>query len=106
MPNLKRALVLCLFTTALLAVSSGAVASEEWLILATEAETETDTGTPSSTSGITPAEDAETAGEDDAEQPWTFRFLAPLVLTLGVVGLVISLLAYVIRLKSRYRVVQ
>lgn len=106
MPILKRALVSCLFATALLAVPFAALGSEDGLILATEAETETEPAAPAGTSGIAPAEEAEPAGTEEAEPPWTFRFLAPLVLTLGVAGLVISLLAYVVRLKGRYRVVQ
>ncbi len=88
---------------AALFVLSAAAASAGELILATEAESETSEA-PQDESGIVPAVPQEAGGEDEEQQPWTARFLAPLVLTIGVVGLVLSAAAYVVRIKGRYRV--
>ena len=49
--------------------------------------------------------EADPEAADDDEQPWTTRFLAPLLLTIGVVGLLVSAVGYAFRLKARYRVV-
>jgi hypothetical protein len=43
--------------------------------------------------------------EEDSEDPWTARFLAPLVLVIGVVTIGASAAYYVIRIKGRYRTV-
>jgi len=55
--------------------------------------------------GIVPAETLPPAADDDFEQPWTQRFLAPTILILGVLGLIGSVAYYGMRVKSRYRVV-
>jgi hypothetical protein len=47
-------------------------------------------------------EDAET----EEEQPWTARYLIPTLMVMGLVVLVAVLIAYGVRLRGRYRVVQ
>ena len=106
MPRHKRAVVICLLAVAFATIPAAAFAGDG-LILATEAETEGDgTEAPANESGVTPAEEAPQDEADEPDQPWTARFLAPLVLTIGIAGLVISAVAYVVRVKSRYRVVE
>lgn len=103
MPLVRRTLLVLFALAALFAVPAAA-AADDALVLATAAETET-TDAPANESGIVPAVEADTSGGEAAEQPWTARFLAPLLLTIGIVGLVTSLIAYVTRVKARYRVV-
>ncbi len=66
---------------------------------------ETTDGDVGSELGIIPVEQAPPAEPEETEQPWTQRFLAPIVLLLGALGLVGSVLFYGVRLKGRYRVV-
>lgn len=40
--------------------------------------------------------------EEEEEQPWTARFLAPTVLLLGLVALGGSVLYYAVRIRGRY----
>ena len=87
----------------MLAIPSVALADDD-LVLAT-AESET-TETTEADIGIQPAVEADPAGGEDEEQPWTARFLAPLLLTIGVVGLALSAIGYLFRLKARYRVAE
>lgn len=64
-------------------------------------------------------EDAPVLAQEDARQPavvvseesgaaedqaWTFRFLVPTVLAIAVLALGATLLAYVVRVRGRYRV--
>lgn len=51
-----------------------------------------------------PAVEAPPEAEEEEEQPWTQRYLAPTVLLLGVVALGGSLLYYGLRIRGRYRV--
>ena len=107
MPPLKRAAVLFLFAVAVATIPAAALAGDDGLLLATEGPTEGEgTQAPTNESGVTPAEEAPQPEPDEPDQPWTARFLAPLVLTLGIAGLVISATAYVVRVKSRYQVVE
>jgi hypothetical protein len=45
------------------------------------------------------------AEEDEAEDPWTARFLAPAVVVIAVVAVGASAAYYVVRIRGRYRVV-
>ena len=81
------------------------------VILATEAETEGEgeeapPTTAVSEGGIAPAELAPAPAEDESEDQWTARFLAPTVAILGALGVVAAFIMYGIRLRGRYRVVE
>jgi hypothetical protein len=43
--------------------------------------------------------------EEGVEDPWTARFLAPLVFVIGVVSLGAAVSYYVVRIRGRYRTV-
>ncbi len=43
--------------------------------------------------------------EESAEDPWTARFLAPLVFVIGAVSLGAAVSYYVVRIRGRYRTV-
>ena len=43
--------------------------------------------------------------EAGTEDPWTARFLAPLVLVIGVASLGVAISYYVVRIRGRYRTV-
>ncbi len=45
------------------------------------------------------------AAEEEAEDPWTARFLAPAVVVIAVVAIGASASYYVVRIRGRYRVV-
>ena len=75
-------------------------------MLATAEEMTEEDEAPSNESGLVPAEEAPPAGEEDEEQPWTARFLAPTVLAIGVIALVISVAYYGLRVRGRYEVVE
>lgn len=45
------------------------------------------------------------AVEEDEEDPWTARFLAPAAVVIGVVVVGASVSYYVVRIRGRYRVV-
>jgi hypothetical protein len=53
-----------------------------------------------------PAVEVPEAAEEDEEEPWTARFLAPAVVIIAVVTVGASLAYYVVRIRGRYRVVQ
>ena len=107
MPEFKRVLFTFLALLALLAVPAMALAGDE-LILATAEEPEGEVIEPAlvNESGIEPAVEADPRSEEEDEQPWTARFLAPLILTIGVIGLGVSLVGYVTRVKGRYTVAE
>ena len=46
------------------------------------------------------------AGEEESEDPWTARFLAPAVVVIGAATVVASAAYYIVRVRGRYRVVQ
>ncbi len=43
------------------------------------------------------------AGEEEEEQPWTSRFLAPASVVIAVVAIGASVSYYVVRIRGRYR---
>ena len=45
------------------------------------------------------------AAEEEEEDPWTARFLAPAVVVIAVVSLGASVSYYIVRIRGRYRVV-
>lgn len=99
-----------LFTLAM-APAALAVTDGTTLILATEAEGEEE-GEPApsttmvSEGGIEPAELAPPPAEDEREDQWTAKFLAPLVAILGAIGVAAAFALYGLRLRGRYRVVE
>jgi hypothetical protein len=104
MPAWTRSITLLLTIAAFLATTAAAFAATSDVLALTEAETET-TEAPAVESGVVPAVEAPDAGEGEEEQPWTARFLAPAVLTIGIVAIVVSAIAYATRVRGRYRVV-
>lgn len=84
-----------------LAPAQVALADGDTLILATEAEEDSEM-VEQAPSGA--AVDADPGEEEAVEQPWTQRFLVPTLLLLGVVGVGSSFLVYIFRLRSRYTV--
>lgn len=55
---------------------------------------------------LAPAEVAEEATEEEAEQPWTSRFLIPLFIVLTVLLIGGITIYYFVAIKNRYTVVQ
>ena len=53
-----------------------------------------------------PAVEIPEAAEEDEEDPWTSRFLAPAVVVIAAVTVGASLAYYVVRIRGRYRVVE
>ncbi len=87
--NFVRALaVLLLFVPAPLSVVNAAPAVAEPLPVAA--------GEPAV---VVPEEEAE-----EAEDPWTARFLGPAVVVISVVAVVGSVAYYIVRIRGRYRV--
>ena len=106
---------LILFTLVLVLLSPAAAAASTGddgpLVLAfTEAEEGEGEEAPPTTAvsegGIAPAELAPPETEDESEDQWTAKFLAPTVAILAVLGIVAALALYGLRLRGRYRVVE
>ena len=53
-----------------------------------------------------PAVEIPEAAEEDEEDPWTARFLAPAVVVIAAVTVGASLAYYVVRIRGRYRLVE
>lgn len=111
----SRPMRVVLLAVLFLLVSAPAVAAlpqtaDAPLVLATEAETEGEAEEPPSTTtvsegGIEPAEMAPVTAEEESEDQWTAKFLAPTVAILGALGVVAALTLYGVRLRGRYRIV-
>lgn len=56
--------------------------------------------------GVVPAVPAEPAAEEGDDQPWTFRYMVPTVLAIGVLGLIGAGLYYAFGIRGRYQVVE
>lgn len=101
-------LIVLLLTIASPALAATPMAADRPLLLATEAENEGEEA-PSTTSvsngGIEPAELAPPVGDEESEEQWTAKFLAPTVAILGALGVIAALAMYGLRLRARYRVV-
>lgn len=103
---LKRLVAIMLLSSAFLAPSSFALADAGPMIVATEAE---ETEVPDADTAVVPsgaAVDADLTEEELAEQPWTQRYLVPTLILLSVIAVGSSFLYYVVRLRSRYTVVE
>lgn len=64
------------------------------------------TAEPAQTVAAEPAVIMPETVEEEAEDPWTARFLGPAVVGLGVVAIGASAAYYVVRIRGRYRVVE
>ena len=107
MPGLRYVAGLCLAAAAMAALPAAALAVDANLIFAAEEEAEAEeVVAPSDGVEIVPAEEAPVTGADEPAQPWPARFLAPLLLVIGIVGLGLVCSAYALRVRGRYRVVE
>jgi len=108
--------LLALTAVFLLALAPAAVALPTFaddgvsLVAFTEGEGEADDeSTPGMTmvseGGIEPVELAPPSTSNLQEDQWTAKFLAPVVALLGILGIVLSIVFYGVRLRGRYRVV-
>jgi len=107
---MKLLFLVALFVAAI-APAAVAVDDDSHVVAFTEAEGEGEVEQPPSTTimsegGIAPAELAPPVAEDEVEDQWTAKFLAPTVALLAVLGIVAALAVYGIRLRARYRVVE
>ena len=94
-------LLIAVFVLAPVAVHAAPVA-----VAFTEAETEPETEVTSTfPPGMTPAVEAPAASEAERDDPWTARYLAPLLLVGGVVIAVAYFGFYGARVRGRYEVV-
>ena len=53
-----------------------------------------------------PAVEAPAPAVEEADRPWTTRYLVPAFLLIGAAGLILSLAYYGARVRARYRVVR
>jgi hypothetical protein len=89
---------------ALLALPAVAFAGES-LLLATAEPAEEEAPPPTFAPGEEPAEIAPPQSESDVEQPWTYRFIAPTILVLGVLTIIGVIAYHGVRVRSQYEVV-
>jgi hypothetical protein len=90
---------------ALLALPAVAFAGDS-LVLATEEPAEDEAPQQATFApGEEPAEVAPPASESDEEQPWTYRFIAPTIVILGVLSLIGVVAYHGVRVRSQYEVV-
>jgi hypothetical protein len=94
-------LVVALPATATAATGDGAV-----VVAFTDEPAEEPASESGDEGGITPAEEAPPESEEDEEQPWTARYLAPTVVALGVITSLAAALYYGLRIRGRYQVVE
>jgi len=94
---------LLLLTTVVLGIPATAFGAEQ--VAFTEAETEETEPATENMSGVTPAVEAPAADGEEAEQPWTARFLAPALLVLGIIAVVLVVVYYGVRMRGRYEIV-
>ncbi|MBT8241624.1 MAG: hypothetical protein KJN63_10390 [Acidimicrobiia bacterium] len=103
---LKRLVAIMLLSSVFLVPASFAVADTGQMILATEAD---ESEVPDADTAVVPsgaAVDADLTEEEAAEQPWTQRYLVPTLILLAAIAVGSSFLYYVVRLRSRYTVVE
>jgi hypothetical protein len=103
-----RILTSFLFVIALSVMALAPALAGDDVLAFTEGETEVEeTEAPmESELGIEPAVEAPAEVEEEEEQPWTQRYLAPTVAVLGLGGLIGAVAYYGIRIRSRYEVVE
>ena len=76
------------------------------LLLATEAPAEDEAPQQATFApGEEPAEVAPPQAESEVEQPWTYRFIAPTILILGVLTTIAVIAYHGVRVRSQYEVV-
>ncbi len=61
---------------------------------------------PATTLLAQPAVEVPEEVEEEEEQPWTMRFLAPATIAIAVITVGAALAYYVVRIRGRYRVVE
>jgi len=103
---LLAALLVLIAAPAAAAAATGA--ADPFLVAFTEAEEEQEAPptTTISEGGVEPAEVAPPVDDEPAEDQWTAKFLAPAVALLGLLGVVVSLALYGLRVRSKYRVTE
>jgi len=94
---------LLLLTTIFAGLPAAAFGAET--VAFTEAEAEEEAPAAENTSGVTPAVEAPSGAAEEAEQPWTARFLVPAVLALGIIAVVLVVVYYGVRMRGRYKIV-
>lgn len=102
---LKRAASIIVVALAAFGPMTSVFADAGPLILATEAveeAPEVDTTTVPSGAAV----DVPVVEEEEVEQPWTQRYMVPTLMLLALVAVGSSVLYYVVRLRSRYTVVE
>lgn len=94
--------------TAPAAAAAASVAADPFLLAFTQVEEEESEAPPTtavSEGGVAPAELAPPVADELAEDQWTAKFLAPTVALLGLLGVVVSIALYGLRVRSKYRIV-
>jgi hypothetical protein len=101
-----RLLTLLLAVGIVAVMPAAALASDGTMLLATEEPAEEEApAEPQFEEGQEPAEIAPPASEEEAEQPWTTRFIAPGILLLGILVLIGAIVYYGLQIRGRYEVV-
>jgi hypothetical protein len=97
----RRVIAILLASLVVVGPWSTALAQEEGTV-----EEGTEVEEPSFAPGSEPAIILEVESEDAKDVAWTFRYLVPTLLALGVVVLLAVILHYGFRVRGRYRVVR
>ncbi len=100
-----RLLVVLGLLGALLALPVGALAGDEMLLATDEPTDEEMSEEPMFEEGQEPAEIAPPESESEEEQPWTYRFIAPTIVILGVLTTIGVVAYHGVRVRSQYEVV-
>lgn len=103
MTQFNRFLAIALATTLLLAIASPAFASEEEGEHAEET-TETTVAVDPYADGEAPAVIIPPEEAEEAEQPWTARFLIPLLVVTAILLIIGVAIAYNSSIRTRYKV--
>ena len=100
-----RLLVLLAVLAALLALPVAAFAGDSLLLATDEPAEEEMSEEPMFEEGQEPAEIAPPESESEEEQPWTYRFIAPTIVILGVLTTIGVVAYHGVRVRSQYEVV-
>jgi hypothetical protein len=100
-----RLLVVLGVVAVLLALPLAAFAGDGLVLATDEPADEEVSEEPMFEEGQEPAEIAPPQSESDEEQPWTYRFIAPTIVILGVVSLIGVVAYHGVRVRSQYEVV-
>ena len=93
----RRFLIVLAVLLAVVALPATALAGGDAIVVAAEGEEPVDPSQPPVV--------VEPEAEEPEEQPWTARFLVPAAVVLAVVIFIAVLLYWIVRIKTRYRVV-